>query len=156
METQATKITKTRNSLKPILFVFGVIFILSSRYHSRSFTWFSDSTPTQALNSPQYAHLASHCANIPPISSSEFHARQTELANALFALNASAYIAEPGANTQFFGNFSKSHWSLSERPLLLVISLETPEFNQELGVKIRPRVTILTPKVFKHHFFFSN
>ncbi|KAF8905970.1 Creatinase/aminopeptidase [Gymnopilus junonius] len=143
MWTLRLLITKARNSqfglIPCILFVIGLTWVLSDR--GRSIWMF----PSQA-NSSQYAHLASHCANIPPISSSEFHARQTELANTLFTLNASAYIAEPGANTQFFGNFSKTQWSLSERPLLLVISPENSGSNDGTSFKVRPRVTILTPK----------
>lgn len=92
-----------------------------------------------------YSHLASHCQSISPIGISEYTARQTALAETLYALNALAYIAEPGANTQFYGNFSKAQWSLSERPLLLIISPEISESKD--GQEIRPRVTVLTPKV---------
>jgi len=98
-----------------------------------------------------YAHLASHCANIPPISESEYYGRQIELAKKLYALNASAYIAEPGANSQFYGNFSNTNWKLSERPLLLIISpvvtYSASESDHASFVDIQPEVTILTPKV---------
>ncbi len=73
-----------------------------------------------------YSHLAGHCASIHPIPQSEFVSRQTSLASALHSLGASAYVAEPGANTQFFGNFSKAQWSLSERPLLLIMCTSRP------------------------------
>ncbi|KAF8163159.1 peptidase M24, structural domain-containing protein [Crassisporium funariophilum] len=89
-----------------------------------------------------YGHLSSHCANIPPISGSEYYTRQTNLAKALRALNASAYIAEPGANSQFYGNFSSSNWRLSERPLLLIISASSDSVDGE----VQPQITILTPK----------
>jgi Xaa-Pro aminopeptidase len=56
-------------------------------------------------------------------------------------LNASAYIAEPGANSQYYANISSSHWHLSERPLLLII---TPEIVGEHG-DVRPKVSLLTP-----------
>jgi Xaa-Pro aminopeptidase len=58
----------------------------------------------------------------------------------LDALNASAYIAEPGASAQFYGNISLSHWFLSERPLLLIIS---PKVD---GEDIQPMVSVLTPQ----------
>jgi hypothetical protein len=56
-------------------------------------------------------------------------------------LGASGYIAEPGASSQFYGNISKSHWSLSERPFLLII---TPTIDTEGAL---PKVSVLTPKV---------
>uniref|UniRef100_A0A8H7Y5C0 Peptidase M24 domain-containing protein n=1 Tax=Psilocybe cubensis TaxID=181762 RepID=A0A8H7Y5C0_PSICU len=91
-----------------------------------------------------YSHLSSHCETISAIGISEYTARQIALAETLYALNASAYIAEPGANTHFYGNFSNSQWYLSERPLLLIIS---PEISESMdGQKILPRVTVLTPK----------
>lgn len=58
-------------------------------------------------------------------------------------LGAAAYIAEPGANAQFFGNISSSKWHLSERPLLLVITPETNGTNS--SSEVRPRVSVLTP-----------
>ncbi|KIM49269.1 hypothetical protein M413DRAFT_438439 [Hebeloma cylindrosporum] len=87
-------------------------------------------------------HLASHCASTSPIRHSEYLARQTSLARTLHSLGAKAYIAEPGANTQFFANFSKAQWTLSERPLLLVISPITKDGQTQ----VLPEVTILTPK----------
>lgn len=97
-------------------------------------------SPKELFNSP-FAHLANHCATVSPIATSEFHQRQASLAKALQALNASAYITEPGPSAQFFGNISKSHWKLSERPLLLIITPVT------VGVDVRARISILTPKV---------
>ena len=88
-----------------------------------------------------YSHLAGHCASIHPIPQSEFVSRQASLASTLHSLGASAYVAEPGANTQFFGNFSKAQWSLSERPLLLIIAPVVHEGD------IQSQVTILSPKV---------
>lgn len=90
-----------------------------------------------------YESLSSHCAGIPPISSLEYHTRQTNLAKTIHALNASAYITEPSANSQFFANFSTAQWFLSERPLLLII---TPSFDPVNGF-LEKKVTILTPKV---------
>lgn len=95
------------------------------------------------ITRPPFEHLASHCANIPPIQPSEFHARQQALAEVLNKLGAAAYIAEPGANAQFFGNLSSSKWHLSERPLLLVITPETNGTNS--SSEVRPRVSVLTP-----------
>ncbi|KAF8636601.1 hypothetical protein AX17_003411 [Amanita inopinata Kibby_2008] len=62
------------------------------------------------------------------------------LAEQLHALNASAYIAEPGSNAQYYGNISNSDWKLSERPLLLVITPST------MHSVVGAQVTILTPK----------
>lgn len=90
-----------------------------------------------------YQSLSAHCAKIPPISSLEYHTRQTNLAKTLHALNASAYMTEPSANSRFFANFSTDEWSLSDRPLLLII---TPSFDPVDGV-VEKKVTILTPKV---------
>lgn len=84
---------------------------------------------------PDFAHLGRHCAHTSAIGSSEYHARQKALAERLQETNASAYIAEPGANAHFFGNISKSNWGLSERPLLLIISPNEGE----------AKVTVLTP-----------
>lgn len=94
------------------------------------------------LSPESYSHLTSHCSSISPISHSEFASRQANLASALHSLGASAYIAEPGANTQFFGNFSKAQWSLSERPLLLIIAPVVHEG------EVQSQVTILSPKVW--------
>ncbi|KAJ7684666.1 Creatinase/aminopeptidase [Mycena polygramma] len=80
-----------------------------------------------------------HCEHLSPIAATEFKARQNSLAKTLAQLNASAYIAEPSANSLFFGNISKSNWGLSERPLLLIV---TPEHN---GDEIEAKITVLTP-----------
>jgi hypothetical protein len=57
----------------------------------------------------------------------------------LVQLNASAYIAEPGASSLFYGNISSSNWHLSERPLLLII---TP---LQIGDEIEAKISVLTP-----------
>ena len=88
---------------------------------------------------PDFSHLANHCANAQPIPPSEFHYRQKRLAKQLHTLNASAYIAEPGFNAQFFGNLSLDVWHLSERPLLLIIS---PQIVNE---EVEANITVLTP-----------
>lgn len=98
-------------------------------------------TAEPTLSRAALRRLASHCTEIPPISKEEYLERQTKLAHALQSLGGQAYIAEPGANTQYFANFSKAEWHLSERPLLLIISPVTSESG------ILPQVTILTPKV---------
>jgi hypothetical protein len=82
--------------------------------------------------------LASHCSDAQPINGSEILQRQENLAKILYENGASAYIAEPGANAQYFGNISEATWHLSERPLLLII-LPTLEAN------IVAKVTVLTP-----------
>lgn len=88
-----------------------------------------------------FAHLASHCAHISPIPISEFQQRQKTLAQTLYSLNASAYIAEPGASALYYANISGSRWHLSERPLLLLISPEVSE-----GGDVSPRISVLTPE----------
>lgn len=91
-----------------------------------------------------FDHLASHCTSKTfPISSTEFHKRQASLARTLHTLNASAYIAEPGASAAFYGNISGSNWHLSERPLLLLVSpLVTGDGD---GEDIQAKISILTP-----------
>ncbi|KAJ7273204.1 Creatinase/aminopeptidase [Mycena rebaudengoi] len=69
-----------------------------------------------------FLHLSKHCDHLGPITATEFHARQTSLARTLHGLNASSWIGEPGASTQFYANISNSDWRLSERPLLLIIT----------------------------------
>ncbi|KAF7975300.1 hypothetical protein HWV62_10072 [Athelia sp. TMB] len=94
--------------------------------------------PDISHNVPDFSHLARHCAHTSPIDTLEFHARQKALAQRLQELNASAYIAEPGANAHFFGNVSKFNWGLSERPLLLIVSPDTANLGEA-------RITVLTP-----------
>ncbi|KZT02164.1 Creatinase/aminopeptidase [Laetiporus sulphureus 93-53] len=89
---------------------------------------------------PDFSHLADHCAHVSPIRANSFVRRQQALAETLHSLNASAYIAEPGASASYFANLSEAQWFLSERPLLLIIS---PEVDAEDQVKAR--VSILTP-----------
>lgn len=84
--------------------------------------------------------LPKHCAHISPLSSASFVDRQNTLARTLHDVGAAAYIAEPGASAAFFANISSSHWGLSERPLLLII---TPE--ADAGGDVRAKVTVLTP-----------
>lgn len=89
---------------------------------------------------PDLSHLAEHCAHISPIPSSSYLQRQRALAQTLHELNASAYIAEPGASAAYFANLSSSQWHLSERPLLLIISPEVDSHEQ-----VHAKVSILTP-----------
>ncbi|TFY82286.1 hypothetical protein EWM64_g1725 [Hericium alpestre] len=93
---------------------------------------------------PSYSHLATHCASVSSIPASEFQQRQQTLAEMLHALNASAYIAEPGASALYYGNISGSAWHLSERPLLLLV---TPEIARpsEGAAEVRPKISVLTP-----------
>ncbi|KAI0780769.1 peptidase M24 [Trametes elegans] len=92
------------------------------------------------LASRDFSHLANHCAHISPISEQSIIERQDALARTLHALNASAYIAEPGASASYFANLSSSSWHLSERPLLLVVQPTTDKHGN-----IRADVAILTP-----------
>ncbi|KAI0957418.1 hypothetical protein AcW1_005817 [Taiwanofungus camphoratus] len=98
------------------------------------------STSSTLNAEPDFSHLASHCAHISPISATSFVERQRSLAQTLHALNASAYVAEPGASAGFFANLSETQWFLSERPLLLIIS---PELDAEQ--QVHARISILTP-----------
>ena len=100
------------------MFILGA---LALNVYVFKITWSSKSASELT---PSFKHLAKHCADVLPIGASEFHTRQTALANALHSLGAVAYIAEPGANAEFFGNISSSQWHLSERPLLLIVSPE--------------------------------
>ncbi len=77
--------------------------------------------------------MASHCSHLGPLPASEYHARLSALGETLTALNASAYIVEPGANALYYANVSSSHCHLSERPLLLIVDSSA-------------QVTVLTPK----------
>lgn len=94
--------------------------------------------PDTAQDLPGYESLTGHCSQIPPIAAEEYSARQSALAKALRDIGPSSanniYVAEPGASTQFFANFSQATWKLSERPLLLVISSSG-------------QINVLTPKV---------
>ncbi|KAG5716297.1 hypothetical protein E4T56_gene10642 [Termitomyces sp. T112] len=81
-----------------------------------------------------------HCAHTSPIDKFEYYRRQNALVEKLLALNASAYIAEPGASATFFGNISQTNWKLSERPLLLII---TPSEALEGPLA---KISVLTPK----------
>ena len=98
----------------------------------------SESGPVS--DQPDFSHLASHCADIPSIPSSSFVERQDALARTLHSLQATAYVAEPGASAGFFANLSGAHWHLSERPLLLIIQPQTDED----GI-VHANVSILTP-----------
>lgn len=88
-----------------------------------------------------FSDLANHCKSSQPITAEEFHERQQRLASTLHHLNASAFIAEPGASAHYFGNISATAWKLSERPLLLII---TPVLVND--TQIEAKVSILTPQ----------
>lgn len=97
------------------------------------------SPKSHSVDYDSWTGLASHCSDAQPINGSEFLQRQEKLAKILYDNGASAYIAEPGANAQYFGNISKATWRLSERPLLLMIFPALEEAN------IVAKVTIITP-----------
>ncbi|KAL4074621.1 peptidase M24, structural domain-containing protein [Scleroderma yunnanense] len=116
-----------------------LVFFLLAALLGRSFL----ALPTKLFRVHQdkdpWAGLADHCKHTQPIPGSEFLERQYKLAQALHELNASAYIAEPGASAQFFGNISAASWDLSERPLLLIVS-PIVHANQ-----LVPKITVLAP-----------
>lgn len=120
------------------MFVFSIASILL-----RVLPFGYDSVPhSVTLRSHGGTQLDSHCSAVPPILKLEFDARQVALASVLHKLNASAYITEPSANSQYYANFSSSNWKLSERPLLL-IARPQPDAHG----KVEPEITLLTPKV---------
>ncbi|CAA7267911.1 unnamed protein product [Cyclocybe aegerita] len=133
--------TRSSRKLVPgILIVAGLTWIFAIRYGQSQV--FDVSLP---LDSPHYQRLKYHCADVPPISKDEYLTRQTDLAELLHTLGGKAYIAEPGANTQFYANFSNTNWRLSERPLLLLIS-PTVSKSPAGETRVQPQMTILTPK----------
>lgn len=100
---------------------------------------------TDTLASPDFSRLATHCAKTSPIDLSSYTSRQRALARILTQLNASAYIAEPGANAQFFLGLGKNDWHLSERPLLVAVRaaaspaevlILAPAFEQSRAMKL--------------------
>ncbi|TRM62698.1 peptidase M24, structural domain-containing protein [Schizophyllum amplum] len=101
---------------------------------------YSPSLLDRSLSPPHdFSDLALHCADKTPIGNDEFYARQTALARVLHA-DSAIYVAEPGANSLYYGNFSQSEWKLSERPLLLMV---TPTGS---GEDVEADVVVLTPK----------
>ena len=129
------------------LIVFQAVFLLvavSLSFHRIK----SNIFPFSTHPSHDFLHLAGHCAHVTPVSSLEFLARQQALAETLYSLNASAYIAEPGPSAHYYANIST--WGLSERPLLLIIS---PQLD---GTTVKPNVSILTPYFEKTRFVQSH
>ncbi|OAX40048.1 Creatinase/aminopeptidase [Rhizopogon vinicolor AM-OR11-026] len=127
------KVTKSLTLEWRLLFslIFATIFYLQ---------FFTDiSLTSYSTNHDPWTGLASHCADAKPINGSEILQRQEKLAKSLYDHGASAYVAEPGANTQYFGNISEASWHLSERPLLLMIS---PTLE---GDTVSAKITIITP-----------
>ncbi|KAG2149388.1 peptidase M24, structural domain-containing protein [Suillus clintonianus] len=102
--------------------------------------FFTDISPeSYSVDYDPWAGLASHCADAQRINGSEFLQRQENLAKILYDNGASAYVVEPGANAQYFGNISEASWHLSERPLLLVIFPTLKE------ASIVAKITVVTP-----------
>ncbi|KAH8106756.1 peptidase M24 [Cristinia sonorae] len=93
-----------------------------------------------SYHEPDFSHLSSHCADIAPIQASSFLDRQRSLAETLYHLKASAYIAEPGPSAAYFANLTSASWHLSERPLLLIV---TP-YIDHIGT-VQAQVSVLTP-----------
>ncbi|KAF9165188.1 hypothetical protein DFQ26_000478 [Actinomortierella ambigua] len=89
------------------------------------------------LGTPRHKHLQGFCDKVKPISGHEFGERQKRLSEVLLQHQADAYIAEPGANLL---HLSDIHWTLSERPFLLVIQAKKDATNQVLT-----RVTVVAP-----------
>lgn len=143
--TFATRRLRVLGATSALLLLVLLIWIPSFYSSVNDLITLGQQTFPSPFSISTYSHLEAHCSSILPISQSEFITRQTSLAKTLELLGAAAYIAEPGAYSQFFGNFSKAQWSLSERPLLLIITPDASGIVNSNGV--RPQVTVLTPKV---------
>ena len=97
---------------------------------------------------PSNDHIA-HCAHIQPISASTYTSRQSRLRDLLRKHNATAYIAEPGANSKYFTGVGSQEWRLSERPLLVAVTSGRELDDNEQGrahVNVEPEVIVLAPK----------
>ncbi|EIW85418.1 Creatinase aminopeptidase [Coniophora puteana RWD-64-598 SS2] len=118
-----------------------VLSVLHSHGISSTFTYATHA----GVNPSPFAHLASHCASVPPITTTEFLARQDSLARILHEQGATAYVAEAGPDAFFFANISQASWHLSERPFLLIV---TPDIvtSASADATVRARVTLLTPE----------
>lgn len=112
-----------------VSFGFGFGFGRPSRY--------LPTIPKVANRAPKHPCVST----TKPISGSTYISRQNQLAQILHDLGAEAYIAEPGAQTQYFANFSATNWKLSERPLLLIVTHQTGKDDS-----IVAKVSLLTPK----------
>ncbi|EEB95798.1 hypothetical protein MPER_05177 [Moniliophthora perniciosa FA553] len=124
------------SSLKSVVLA---LFVLVGWFMLPLNPWLDSRRPSSS--SPGFSSLENHCADSKPIQASEFHDRQKALVETLQSLNASAYIAEPGANALYYANVSSSYWHLSERPLLVAITLKV----QEDG-SVEPQLAVLAPK----------
>ncbi|KAL1669318.1 peptidase M24, structural domain-containing protein [Schizophyllum commune] len=119
-----------------LIYTFAICVVAVLNFRSEIYNKLFLSEP---LPPDDFPDLPLHCADKTPIDASEFTARQTALAHALYADRA-IYIAEPGANTLYYGNFSDGDWKLSERPLLLMVA---PTGS---GDDVVADITVLTPK----------
>ncbi|KAH9934675.1 peptidase M24 [Fomitopsis serialis] len=124
----------------PLIIACIIVQIVILIYHLAGAPKSISSLYSSQYLQPDFSHLAEHCAHISPIPTSSFLQRQQALAQTLHQLNASAYIAEPGASAAYFANLSASHWHLSERPLLLIVSPRLDSHDQ-----VHAQVSILTP-----------
>ncbi|KAJ3580390.1 hypothetical protein NPX13_g171 [Xylaria arbuscula] len=76
-----------------------------------------------ALETCGWETLQSHTSllDVPPITRSDFLARQHVLANSLRTAGVDAFIAEPSASTTYYANISAAY-KLSERPFLAILN----------------------------------
>ncbi|PPR08111.1 hypothetical protein CVT24_010572 [Panaeolus cyanescens] len=136
-----SKLTIMSSSQKPLdLSARSLALIVTLVFILATYRFFYTLEALQAFTATNDDLLHGYCDHISAISSEEFMNRQNNLSQILQDLGASAYIAEPGANTQFFGNFSNVNWRLSERPLLMIVLAQTSE------VHSGTQIIILTPK----------
>lgn len=152
-EGPSTPSRKWYRSIWPALIVQNIIIVWAMTYNMQRWHWGFWANggpffpPFELYPPGPYDHLAVHCRDIAPIQASEFIARQTALARVLNSTGSAAYIAEPGSNSLYFANVSRSYWSLSERPFLVVITPHTGSSSSSSASNtISANITILTPR----------
>ncbi|KZT28494.1 peptidase M24 [Neolentinus lepideus HHB14362 ss-1] len=144
VEDRVTRFASPTPRLSSVPGAIGLVVLLWIIHVTWSF-WIVNPLPIEP-NPYDFRYLADHCADIPPISSAEFTGRQLSLVRMLHSLNASAYVAEPGASAEFYANISNAQWHLSERPLLLVISPSVESTGGADGdYGVQAKLSILTP-----------
>ncbi|KAI0538775.1 Creatinase/aminopeptidase [Xylaria digitata] len=82
----------------------------------------ASSASASALKTCAWQALEPHVSllDVPPISRSDFLARQSVLASTLRAADVDAFIAEPSASSTYYANIS-ARFGLSERPYLMIL-----------------------------------
>ncbi|KAF8981202.1 hypothetical protein BGZ46_003115 [Entomortierella lignicola] len=112
--------------------VLAIMFSLLGYFALRIFELVHDH-----VGGSPFRHLKGSCDHVKPIGVAEFEERQSNLSRVLVDLKASAYIAEPGSNMNYFTGL---HWSQSERPFLLVVQAK-----RDKADKVLTKLTIVAP-----------